>query len=143
MHKKSWAVIDRPYSLGCTTVGALYERPRFIFSAKPVAANNRLKSPLAKPVTISIDPGKSTELVLKLNPIGNARIFKAMRNKIGGLFKAVRRQIEGSKKGPAMTAGPVISELPRDREIDYGEPIRFEQTRPVPAGPVLICYLWA
>ena len=27
LHKKSWAVIDRPYSLGCATVGALYERP--------------------------------------------------------------------------------------------------------------------
>src|SRR5438445_4971868 len=25
LHKKSWAVIDRPYSLGCATVGALYE----------------------------------------------------------------------------------------------------------------------
>ena len=29
LHKKSWAVIDRPYSLGCATVGALYERPGF------------------------------------------------------------------------------------------------------------------
>src|SRR5207302_4421220 len=35
LHKKSWAVIDRPYSLGCATVGALYERPRCIFCAKP------------------------------------------------------------------------------------------------------------
>src|SRR5947208_4301828 len=34
LHKKSWAVIDRPYSLGCATVGALYERPRCIFCAK-------------------------------------------------------------------------------------------------------------
>src|SRR5439155_164610 len=43
LHKKSWAVIDRPYSLGCTTVGALYERPRCIFCAKPCARhNNRL-----------------------------------------------------------------------------------------------------
>src|SRR5439155_17609740 len=30
-------VIDRPYSLGCATVGALYERPRCIFCAKPLA----------------------------------------------------------------------------------------------------------
>ena len=36
LHKKSWAVIDRPYSLGCATVGALYERPRCIFCAKPM-----------------------------------------------------------------------------------------------------------
>src|SRR5438874_3652048 len=36
LHKKSWAVIDRPYSLGCATVGALYERPRCIFCAKPL-----------------------------------------------------------------------------------------------------------
>src|SRR5439155_2049835 len=36
LHKKSWAVIDRPYSLGCATVGALYERPRCIFCAKPI-----------------------------------------------------------------------------------------------------------
>src|SRR5437762_12787797 len=35
LHKKSWAVIDRPYSLGCATVGALYERPRCIFCANP------------------------------------------------------------------------------------------------------------
>src|SRR5438874_2391725 len=35
LHKKSWAVIDRPYSLGCAIVGALYERPRCIFCAKP------------------------------------------------------------------------------------------------------------
>ena len=35
LHKKSWAVIDRPYSLRCATVGALYERPRCIFCAKP------------------------------------------------------------------------------------------------------------
>ena len=34
-HKKSWAVIDRPYSLEFATVGALYERPRCIFCAKP------------------------------------------------------------------------------------------------------------
>src|SRR5205807_8903390 len=34
LHKKSWAVIDRAYSLGCATVGALYERPRCIFCAK-------------------------------------------------------------------------------------------------------------
>ncbi len=27
MPYKSWAVIDRPYSLGRATVGALYERP--------------------------------------------------------------------------------------------------------------------
>ena len=27
LHKKCWAVIDRPYSLGYATVGALYERP--------------------------------------------------------------------------------------------------------------------
>src|SRR5439155_1405596 len=40
LHKKSWAVIDRPYSLGCATVGALYERPRCIFCAKPL---NRLR----------------------------------------------------------------------------------------------------
>src|SRR5205823_4592972 len=38
LHKKSWAVIDRPYSLGCATVGALYERPRCIFCAKPLLA---------------------------------------------------------------------------------------------------------
>ncbi|PYS01162.1 MAG: hypothetical protein DMG16_13630 [Acidobacteria bacterium] len=38
LHKKSWAVIDRPYSLGCATVGALYERPRCIFCAKPLIA---------------------------------------------------------------------------------------------------------
>src|SRR5438093_12556092 len=36
LHKKSWAVIDRPYSLACATVGALYERPRCIFCAKPM-----------------------------------------------------------------------------------------------------------
>src|SRR5436309_3017244 len=35
LHKKSWAVIDRPYSLGFAAVGALYERPRCIFCAKP------------------------------------------------------------------------------------------------------------
>ena len=35
LHKKSWAVIDRPYSLGFATVGALYERPRCISCAKP------------------------------------------------------------------------------------------------------------
>src|SRR2546425_2440783 len=34
LDKKSRAVIDRPYSLGCATVGALYERPRCIFCAK-------------------------------------------------------------------------------------------------------------
>ena len=39
-----------------------------------------------------------------------------------------------AKKSPAMTAGPVSSELLRDQEIDYGEPIRFEQARPVAAG---------
>jgi len=38
LHKKSWAVIDRPYSLGCATVGALYERPRCIFCAKPAGS---------------------------------------------------------------------------------------------------------
>ncbi len=37
LHKKSRPVIDRPYSLGFATVGALYERPRFLFCAKPEA----------------------------------------------------------------------------------------------------------
>ena len=40
-----------------------------------VAGTNRAKSPLSKPVIISIDAGKSTELVLKLSPVSNARIF--------------------------------------------------------------------
>src|SRR5262249_19088899 len=35
LHKKSRAVIDRPYSLRFPTVGALYERPQFLFCAKP------------------------------------------------------------------------------------------------------------
>src|SRR5438477_12530342 len=35
LHKTSWAVIDRPYKLGSATVGALYERPRSVFCAKP------------------------------------------------------------------------------------------------------------
>jgi hypothetical protein len=40
-----------------------------------VAGTSRGKSPLSKPVIISIDFGKSTDLVLKLSPITNARIF--------------------------------------------------------------------
>ncbi|PYS08156.1 MAG: hypothetical protein DMG15_28005 [Acidobacteria bacterium] len=40
-----------------------------------VAGTNRAKSPLSKPVIISMDAGKSTELVLKLSPVTNARIF--------------------------------------------------------------------
>ena len=43
MHKKSWAVIDRPYSLGFATVGALYERPRYISCAKPRGGECSLK----------------------------------------------------------------------------------------------------
>src|SRR2546425_9174235 len=43
LHKKSWAVIDRPYSLGSATVGALYERPRSIFCAKPITKALRHK----------------------------------------------------------------------------------------------------
>src|SRR5439155_6594943 len=42
LHKKSWAVIDRPYSLGCATVGALYERPRCIFLCKAVSTGDRI-----------------------------------------------------------------------------------------------------
>src|SRR5439155_19898817 len=38
LHKKSWAVIDGLYSLGCATVGARYERPRCIFCAKPAGS---------------------------------------------------------------------------------------------------------
>src|SRR5437773_10805675 len=34
VNKKSWAVIDRPYNVGFATVGALYERPRGISSAR-------------------------------------------------------------------------------------------------------------
>ena len=40
LHKKSWAVIDRPYSLGCAIVGALYERSRCIFCAKPIQSDD-------------------------------------------------------------------------------------------------------
>jgi len=40
LHKKCWAVIDRPYSLGFATVGALYERPRCISCAKPFEGTN-------------------------------------------------------------------------------------------------------
>ncbi len=37
LHKKSRAVIDRPYRLALQPVGALYERPRCISCAKPAA----------------------------------------------------------------------------------------------------------
>src|SRR5437867_8309492 len=40
-----------------------------------VAGTNRIKAPLSKPLIINIDLGKSTELVLKLSPVPNARIF--------------------------------------------------------------------
>ena len=40
MHKKSGAVIDRPYSLGFATVGALYERPRYISCVKPLGGSS-------------------------------------------------------------------------------------------------------
>src|SRR6059058_5233743 len=51
LHKKSWAVIDRPYSLGSATVGALYERPRSIFCAKPLGGSSLLEfSPHAAPL---------------------------------------------------------------------------------------------
>jgi len=40
-----------------------------------VAGTNRAKSPLPKPVIIAIDYGKSTELVLKLSPVPNLRVF--------------------------------------------------------------------
>src|SRR5207244_13493058 len=48
LHKKSWAVIDRPYSVGCATVGALYERPRCIFCAKPRIGNRLLEEKQTK-----------------------------------------------------------------------------------------------
>ena len=48
LHKKSWAVIDRPYSLGCATVGALYERPRCIFCAKPFRGDRIARFPVAR-----------------------------------------------------------------------------------------------
>ena len=41
-----------------------------------LATHNRTKSPVGKAAIVSIDPGRSTELILKLNPVGNARIFK-------------------------------------------------------------------
>src|SRR2546427_6839731 len=56
LHKKSWAVIlwgcalsrlrfaDRPYNLGFAIVGALYERPRSVFCAKPVNGRSAIKS---------------------------------------------------------------------------------------------------
>src|SRR2546427_8721480 len=50
LHKKPWAVIDRPYSLGFATVGALYERPRYISCAKPAAGET---SPKARVLGIS------------------------------------------------------------------------------------------
>src|ERR1043166_5666820 len=37
-----WAVIDRPYSFGFATVGALYERPRCISCAKRITAISTL-----------------------------------------------------------------------------------------------------
>src|SRR5437667_848561 len=40
LHKKSGAVIDRPYSLGFATVGALYERPRYISCVKPLGGSS-------------------------------------------------------------------------------------------------------
>ena len=38
LHIKSRAVIDRPYNLRSGAVGALYERPRSLFCAKPLLA---------------------------------------------------------------------------------------------------------
>ncbi len=38
--RQSWAVIDRPYSLGIATVGALYERPQPVSDAKPRPARS-------------------------------------------------------------------------------------------------------
>src|SRR5438445_13173795 len=42
MQKRSLAVIDRPDSLWCATVGALYERPRCIFLCKAVSTGDRI-----------------------------------------------------------------------------------------------------
>src|SRR5436309_13083689 len=49
LHKKSWAVIDRPYSLGFAAVGALYERPRCIFCAKPSLRKARQSGVCSEP----------------------------------------------------------------------------------------------
>src|SRR5438128_2419810 len=58
LHKKSWAVIDRPYSLGLATVGALYERPRYISCAKPpIALSSGGQLPICNPEAKTFEVG--------------------------------------------------------------------------------------
>src|SRR5213594_3909822 len=68
LHIKFWALIERPYSLGSATVGALYERPRSIFCAKPLLAEEGWREAPFSPVrgsTCSVRPSISCTLRLR------------------------------------------------------------------------------
>jgi len=78
-HKKNKrdAVIDLLVKLAHYVQDNCGQNPAALLSSGfQLATNNRAKSPVGKAAILSIDPGKSTELVMKLNPIDNARIFK-------------------------------------------------------------------
>ncbi len=77
-HKKNKraAVIDLLVKLAHYVHDNCGNNPAVVLSSGfQVAGTSRAKSPLSKPVIIGIDFGKSTELVLKLSPVTNARIF--------------------------------------------------------------------
>ena len=48
-----------------------------------LATSSRARYPLAKPLILSIDPGNSTELVLKVSPIANARCYDVQFAQLG------------------------------------------------------------
>ena len=48
-----------------------------------LATSSRARYPLAKPSILSIDPGNSTELVLKVSPIANARCYDVQFAQLG------------------------------------------------------------
>jgi len=77
-NNKRDAVIELLVKLGHYVQDNCGQNPATLLSSGfQLATNNRAKSPVVKAAILSIDPGRSTELVLKLNPVDNARIFKS------------------------------------------------------------------
>src|SRR5437773_4505520 len=130
-HKKSWAVIDRPYSLEFATVGALYERPQCIPCAKPrFAIPVVLLAALVVGCAAQAPNGRAPKTVGTLAELRNVRPDLQELKVEQGLDQAMQQYRRFLEEAPENTMTPEAIRRLADLQIEKQFGIRTGDTKP-------------